>query len=253
MKKHLKSILATTIILSGIGVGQLIALADTVTTEGEITFTIDAGESIPTHPDIPDTVDPGAPEDGEIGNVDGLLRIDYVSNFRFGTHDLNLQTGGIFNAHPQMWAEEETATAPFIQVTDIRGTQLGWRLDVAQTGGQFSNNDSIMLTGAQLRLSNLRIYNTVHDLPNSTIPLPDIPTGIINLDPGGEAVTISTAGANVGMGTSHIVFGTLTTIGEPPVTTAPGVQLVIPPYAISGGTTDLNFTTELTWTLSNTP
>lgn len=259
MKKHLKSILATTIILSGIGAGQLIALADTdtdtdtATTEGEIIFTIDAGESIPTHPDIPDTVDPGAPDGGDSG-TDGHLRIDHVSDFRFGSHELNLQAGGTFNALPQRWINEETTTAPFIQVTDVRGTQEGWRLEVEQTGGQFRNTDGIVLNGAQLRLSSLRINNTVHDLPNSMIPLPEILPGNINLNPGGGAVAIATAGANVGMGTSHITFGTLTTIeGTPPVTTAPGVQLVIPPYAISGGTTDLNFTTELTWTLSNTP
>ena len=247
MKKHLKLLFATTIVLSGIGTGRFaLATPNSADTNAEIEFTLDPGPSEITTPD-PDVPDGETPDDGGSGSG-GLLRIDHVSNFNFGLQYLNPNTGGTFHALGQTWGNGAYTTSPFIQVTDARGTHTGWNLHVEQNG-QFENANGERLDGASLRLTHLQTSNTAHEMS----PAFDMPVtgsydanGMIALAPNGGSRLIATADVDAGVGETHIIFGFMLPTGF-----TSGVQLSVPPY--TSLPTDLEFSTSLTWTLSNTP
>ncbi|MTD38625.1 hypothetical protein GIX45_08285 [Erwinia sp. CPCC 100877] len=88
---------------------------------------------------------------------DGVLTIDYVSNFQFGLQHASDETTVISASDQQaVTAEKITLTIPnFIQVSDTRGTNSGWKLSVKQCS-QFHTDDQQYpeLTGAILQLNN---------------------------------------------------------------------------------------------------
>jgi len=96
----------------------------------------------PTDPILP--VDPdeedGEDEDGDTGNT-GALRIDWVTPFEFGSHELSSGT--------QIYTLERNEN-PFVQVSDFRGTGQGWVLQVKAS--EFINDENKVLKGAELSL-----------------------------------------------------------------------------------------------------
>lgn len=99
----------------------------------------------PTNPDNPNPaspIDPMDPDNPGTGHV-GPLTINYASNIKFGEQKISGKdiTYNGLNA------------APFIQVTDIRGTGAGWNLSAKSTG--FANADGKkVLKGAELSFKN---------------------------------------------------------------------------------------------------
>lgn len=87
----------------------------------------------------------------------GVLTIDYVSNFQLGSHQATKETEKIKALDQKALTENQVEiTVPnFIQITDTRGTNSGWQLTVKQVQ-QFTTNskDYPELTGAVLSLNN---------------------------------------------------------------------------------------------------
>lgn len=242
MKKILKLtlIMITTIILTTLG-ANILVLADAglnATTQGDVQFTLDYSDPeviIPGEPGIPGEPETGTPPP----EIYGPLRIDFVSNFDFGIQDLNDSTGGLFYANTQRWVGDTPNSPLFTQVTDLRGTQEGWRLTLLQPE-QFRNLDGF-LRGAQLRFQNVSVTNTSGQLPTQSMPA--------ILEPG-VLTEVANAASLHGMGTTHVLFGTIeNALGD----TTPDVQLSVPEYALPAGTEDLIFQTTLLWVLENTP
>lgn len=134
--------------ITGTTTSVLADIANTANSTNHIVF--EAGEEVtnpvdptdPNNPDPPNPIDPTDPTNPGTGNG-GPLTIDYVSNIEFGTQKT---TSGTMIYH----AQNEN---PFVQVTDKRGTGLGWNLTAKAT--EFKNIDgSKVLKGAELTFKN---------------------------------------------------------------------------------------------------
>lgn len=82
----------------------------------------------------------------------GLLSVDYASSFSFGqpTIEPTLKNYGAF---AQRFKETDALRGNYVQVTDKRGTQSGWVLQIVQDN-QFKSSTNDELTGAKLTLGN---------------------------------------------------------------------------------------------------
>ncbi|XEO94508.1 WxL domain-containing protein [Latilactobacillus sakei] len=170
------------------------------------------------------------------------LTIDRASNIRFGTQSIS--------------AKEETYSAKLdndgktdvpnsVEITDIRGTNAGWKVQIAQ-GAQLTAKDTAAkkLTGAVITLDNI---NTTTDATN----LAGAPTGgsKIVLVPGesskpGAAFDVAVAQKDQGMGTWKANFGD-TKSG------AQSIKLTVP--GATEKAKDVTYETTLIWTLADTP
>lgn len=166
------------------------------------------------------------------------LRIDKASDLHFGQQEIS--------------AEEKTYTAAldgtdpnFVQVTDVRGTNVGWKLQVAE-GAQLTSNDETakQLTGAVITLDNINLTTVDTNLAGA-------PTAgsTITLVPGtgatpGAAFDVATAAADQGMGTWKANFGTADNGDQSVKLTVPGATQKVK---------DAIYATTLTWTLNDTP
>ncbi len=131
----------------------------------------------------------------------------------------------------------------YIQVTDKRGTNAGWRLQVQQ-GAQFSTASNNVLKGAELSLSNPHVVTTSDN--NSVAPTPK---DKIILVPGtteapGAAQDVIAAQEGQGMGTWVDEFGQ----GEA-ATKSVALSVPVSAQKVKGA----QYTTELTWNLLDTP
>lgn len=243
-------LMASVILASGLSVASLSsegvsAATNSVNTTGDVTFkedTTPVGPVDPTNPDKP--VDPTNP----VTPTNGPLSIDYASSFNFGEQKIS--------------AKDETYYASFdtvkntgggvvnkpnwVQVTDKRGTNAGWKLQVQQ-GAQFSttqNGTSKELKGAQIKIKN----GTVATRTDNKATAPTASTEV-TLIPGtssqaGAAQDVMTAQSNQGMGTWVDAFGSSTTGDK-------SISLSIP--GVSEKVKDAKYTTQLTWLLNDTP
>ncbi|MCT2892429.1 WxL domain-containing protein [Lacticaseibacillus paracasei] len=167
----------------------------------------------------------------------GPLSIDFASSFNFGKQEITSETKTYFAAAQkyQDAAGTEKVGPNFVQVTDNRGTEAGWKLVVKQ-------NDQLMsvsgkeLTGAQIRLKN------GHVVTASTAAHPD-GTAEMTLVPGAEQ-TVMNAKTGSGTGTHLLNWG------KDADDAARSVELTVP-----GATTKYaeKYATTFTWTLTDTP
>ncbi|AAU19475.1 WxL domain-containing protein [Bacillus cereus] len=187
----------------------------------------------PKNPDDPDNPEDNNHEDG----TQGPLSIDYVSNFHFGKHNISGSDQVYYAKLDTVKAKSGNKEVPnFVQVTDNRGTNKGWKLTVKQNG-QFKAAET-ELTGAELKLSN-PFVNSATDKKFS-------PTAKeVTLNPDGSTQEVTIAEAGNGMGTWTTAYG------KDNVEGAKSVGLSVP------GTTakvkDTKYKTSLTWTLEDTP
>ncbi|MBP1040082.1 WxL domain-containing protein [Vagococcus sp. BWB3-3] len=164
MKKRLLlaglSICAATVL----GVTQ----ADATSTEGVINFktsTDQTGELI--KPDTEDEVITS--EDGNFST--GLLRLQFVPNFNFLEQEIKV---GPATYNPKMTTYQyadvakpgDQAIPQFVQVTDSRGLNEGWTLDVHATEFASATNS---LEFAQIEFTQSKLFNTVYDNVNSRV------------------------------------------------------------------------------------
>ncbi len=117
-------------------------------------------------PELPQySIEPDADENGENGVTGNTaeLRIDYVSNFSFGSQPISSHEqvfhAALIQADAEHTADGRIEVPAFVQVTDLRGTARGWTLSVRQndyftvSSGEYTGT---RLTGARLILSNIR-------------------------------------------------------------------------------------------------
>ncbi|MGX6962293.1 WxL domain-containing protein [Vagococcus xieshaowenii] len=198
----------------------------------------------PSNPDLPEEEIPVGPGTGS--NGDGLLKIDYVSNFYFGKMEYHPLEGADSYAYPETWVTEdgEKTTVPnYVQVSDLRANNKGWNLTVTQES-PFKSGDS-ELQGAQMSLANITSQNI------SGSQNPEVSSGEQVLKIGesikiasAKATTPSNIGESIGVGTNIIRFGDTQTMKE-------SVKLHVP----SGVSVikDVAYSTSLLWTLNDTP
>lgn len=201
--------------------------------EGNITPPVD-----PTNPGNPDPVDPEDPTNpnGPNPGTGGPLSIDYASSLDFGKQKIT-STDQVYKVKPQKFKGRGDGPN-YVQVTDSRGTEKGWSLQVKQNG-QFKSTSGKALTGAEITFQNAWV-NTA-----SASPKPSITKSSFSLktDGTGVAENIMSAKVGEGSGTYVLVFGNDTTAAD-------SIELSIP-----GSTTKYaeKYSTSLTWTLTDVP
>ncbi|MFC9542516.1 WxL domain-containing protein [Lysinibacillus sp. NPDC056959] len=187
----------------------------------------------PEDPTLPEGEDPkqGTP---------GPLSIDYASSLDFGTQKIT-STNQFYKAKPQKFSNRTPAEGPnYVQVTDGRGSDAGWSLQVKQNS-QFKSTKDKVLTGAEIRFTNGQV-NTGSASPSPSIFKPSFEL-TFNEDGTGVAQTIMSAKADEGSGTYVLAFGN-------DVTAADSIELFVP-----GSTTKYadKYSTSITWTLTDVP
>ncbi|WP_167630315.1 WxL domain-containing protein [Listeria valentina] len=210
---------------------------------GTIEFTVNKNAEPPQNPLNPDPTKPIVPKDeaDHEPGTEGPLSIDYVSNFRF----LSQETSGTTETYyadldhvTDKNSGSDVDSPNFVQVTDKRGSNSGWRLTVTQNE-QFKNeNGKDYLDGAVLTLNN----GLSNSKDGGTAPTVD--QGV-KLTPGatnGSEVMNATAGQ--GTGTWFAYFG------KDDEEAKKSIELVVPGNAkkVKG-----MYTTKLTWTLTDSP
>ena len=196
----------------------------------------------PTNPLIPiEPVNP--PQEGTYGP----LSIDFAPELDFAINEISYEDE-IYNAKLVNVKEEEEVDSEtlskrrevpnFIQVTDKRGTNDGWTLEVKQDG-QFRNESTLNkeLKGAQISLTKTIAVST------STAKAPTV-NSQIDLDPTGASSKIMSASVNSGAGTWLAVFG------AEQVDAKDAITLSVPGVTVKDS---VFYFTNLTWTLTNTP
>ena len=221
--KKFGSLFLATAILAGITLAPAASFAadgGNYDSNGVITFT-------------PNT-DPSGPNPGTAGP----LSIDYASSLDFGTQKITSKDE-VYKAKAQKYIDKDSVekTGPnFVQVTDNRGSETGWTLQMKQNS-QFATADADELTGAEITFKNGNIV-TASDSAK--------PTGqaTIVADPAGNLKNVMSAKDGQGAGTYLLDWGTDAATG------ADSIELSVP-----GSTTKYakKYSTTFTWVLSDTP
>lgn len=237
----------TKIALAGIiGVGTMVGASSFASAEQVATYdskvNIFFGENSdttgPVDPDDPDEdITPEKDPDGEDEIEDGTtgpLSIDYASHINFG----EVKTSGnteTYTANPVL-INGTDERAPYVQVTDNRGTKAGWELQVSQNA-QFATEDDTELTGAELSLAN--------GIINSNSDSDGLVSSDVTFNEFGVSFPVVKAQDRSGAGTFTNKFGE---IAEGKAT---DVSLVVPGDLIIEA--DVKYSTELNWSLEDAP
>ncbi len=129
----------------------------------------------PLEPDV--EVNPENPP--VIPENQGLLSLDFVSQFRFGQVPIR-SAKGTYHALPQHMNLAEGATETkerpnYVQITDQRNDaeETSWRLSATLDSQGFQNEDNEPLIGAQISLDNQRLMTTS---ANANASMPELST-----------------------------------------------------------------------------
>jgi len=213
----------------------------TYPTTGSVSFVAGDDVTPPTDPTEPGNpvqpIDPPTP-------VGGALSIDYASNFKFGEQKISTDDEQYFAALDQFKnpdGGDNIENVNYVQVTDKRGSLVGWNLSAEQVG-QFETAEHEVLTGAQLKINTASAVAGVADGSLDTYT-PSTVANKITFTPGVSQPGI-TAEAGKGAGTWVYRFGDTKKDG------ATAVELDVP-----GKTVKLakQYTTTINWTLATTP
>ena len=202
------------------------------------------------NPSAVEPVDPINPEieinpenKPELPENQGLLSIDFVSQFNFGEQAISANNK-IYFARPQRILNEDGSVnmieerPNYIQISDRRGDngKNGWELSVTQVN-QFRNINAQELEGAQLNMENQQLVSVQGGSP----PL-IIEEDILHLIPGSRHILLLSQESE-GMGTWIYRFGNNITSGE-------SISLEVPKGANPDATT---YSTNLSWELNAVP
>ncbi|MGE7911252.1 WxL domain-containing protein [Lysinibacillus xylanilyticus] len=188
----------------------------------------------PEDPTLPEGVDP-------LPGTPGPLSIDHASGLYFGIQEIT-STDRIYKAKPQSFKNRPNKPEGpnYVQVTDGRGTEAGWSLQVKQNK-QFESTKGKELIGAEIRFTEGQV-NTGSASPKPSIVKPSFALKF-NEDGEGVADTIMSAKAEEGSGTYVLAFGNDDNAAET-------IELFVP-----GSTTKYadEYKTTITWTLTDVP
>lgn len=224
-----------------------------------VTPPVDPEDPDPSIPVVP--IDPTDPTNPPGPGTGGPLAIDFASSLAFGEQSITSKDETYY-AHPQAFDNGNT-TENYVQVTDTRGNFAGWTLSVA-TDAQFhldtvdpsvtdesSAEVGDYLTGAQLSFSGGHV-TTEKGIDASIYPK-EVKTGSYAVS---TAETVIVAAAkNQGMGTWTYGLGTptdydTTATSADAIATKSPITLSVPGATVKKAGT---YTTNLNWTLSDTP
>lgn len=258
MKKYQKLISISAVALVGITIVQAnnVQAADkTRNTDGVVKFVPgdDEGPISPVDPEKPVVpvvpIDPIDPEKPVGPGTAGPLSLDYASSWNFGEQKITTKDK-IYYANTQKVTDPAVGPDPYevanyVQVTDLRGTLAGWSVSVKQNG-QFKTAEGATLEGAQIQLNN----GTHETASASAAPGTVQETITLAADGNGSAANVMAAATQQGGGTHILRFGSNDGATPKESSMAQGVQLTVP-----GRTEKLakQYTTKLTWTLSDVP
>lgn len=221
-------------------------------TKGEVTFVPSTDPEFPVYPLNPNPEKPVQPVDPnnpngpvvELPGTQGPLSIDFASTIKFGEQEISTKKE-IYFAEPQYYHTGENPTSNYVQVTDKRGNQAGWRLTVEQKTdfvNQSSNAVNKTIVGAELSFN-------ANDGEILTSGLGNKPVGRnISLTGAGSTAAVVAATAGQGSGLWTTTFGELETIDAKLKNT--GVTLMVPG---SAQTDAAKYSTDLEWKLENVP
>lgn len=243
-----KRILVSTFAMVGILAGgfssSAVALAaevDSASTVGDVTFVENNDPVSPVDPEDPDK--PITPDETNPGTNDGPLRIVHVSNFHFGNQKVTSKAANyhaaLEKAKDENGADETYANS--VQISDERGTNVGWKVQVKQENQFKSVTSNKELTGAQIVLK-----NTIMDKGASNVAALATPTaGDITLVPDNTTTKdIAVAAVDKGMGIQVARFGTKGSTAEE------SVELQVP---ANTAVVKEKYATDLTWILNDSP
>lgn len=151
MKKT--TMLLSTLALGAIAATTLTADAFADTTSNATIQAVAGGETPvspvdPENPKDPSKPGPTDPEDGNTTDQTGPLQINYLSNLNFGNN--------IAITSKTITANVKNDTPRFFQVSDLRGTAAGWKMNVSL--GDFTPTDTKNtdkpITGATIKFQN---------------------------------------------------------------------------------------------------
>lgn len=194
-----------------------------------------------------DPLDPEAEADPEnkpeLPEDQGLLSIDFVSSFNFGTQTISAQDQTYYAQPQRLMNDDQTVNENeerpnYVQVSDRRSDDqaTGWQLAVTQET-QFATAQNKELTGASLSLSNQQLATS----QGGIAPTLQVSETVV-LTPGHKRVLLK-AGEEEGKGTWIYRFGDRDTLGE-------SVALDIP---IGTTAEAAAYSTTFTWELSAVP
>ena len=225
--------IVTILMLFSFSTGTLAEVTSTGESEASITFTPNTDPTDPVDPEDPsqplDPEDPSGPGTGK----EGPLSLDYVSSIEFGEDKVLFESK----------TYQSTTLKPFIQVTDKRGTGAGWKVTAQVSCFQDTGIDT--LPGAKITFNNGKVISPFNANP-------PIPNSSVELETGGDAVTVVTAttGATAEEKTG---MGTWVNRWFPSASSTEGrndnVLIKVPELAASAG----NHTATITWTLTDAP
>ncbi|MHC5228243.1 WxL domain-containing protein [Enterococcus sp. LJL99] len=169
----------------------------------------------------------------------GPLSINYVSNLRFGNQKAQ-GNDAVYRVKPDQVIDDKESVIEvpnYIQITDNRGTNVGWRLTVKQNGA--FKNGSNSLTGTELVFTNPTL--SAKSGKADTAPTTN---STFTLTAAGQEALVMEAKAGHGMGTWIDRFG------ETNQQAQSSIQLKIPGDSkkVAGF-----YKTSLVWTLSDSP
>ncbi|ALS36450.1 hypothetical protein ABID30_002415 [Enterococcus rotai] len=141
---------------------------------------------------------------GDYGKTTGPLRIDYVPNINFNSNKITLDNVS-YAADSVQFKGMIAPRGNFIQVSDYRGKQVGWSLQVRQEM-QFTNKEDkkLQLDGATLSLDKASVNTNNGDLGQA----PVVSKEVISITNIGETYTLAKAPKGTGGGTWSIILGT---------------------------------------------
>lgn len=226
--KLTKAVAITCVTFTGLYFGgntaqAAVTVVDDFNVNSEASVTLEAEDTVdPTGP----VVEPTDPET-ETGN-EGPLRIDMVPNFDFGIQKIGA-TSQAYPVIPGQNAELEDFKVA-AQVTDARGTGIGWNFE-ARISKEFTDAvASRTLDGAVLKLGTGELFTAA----DNATTIPSFVTAGMNLNDALQPVM--TADTDEGLGNWAVVFS------------APDTTLTIPAGSYAG-----SYTAEVEWVLSTTP
>lgn len=208
-------------------------------TAADVNFVEDDETTKPVDPTDPtDPIDPTDP----VTPTPGPLSIDYASSFHFGEQKISAKDQ-TYNAE-LVDVTDSTGTAGkrqnWVQITDKRGTNAGWTLTVKQEQQLTSTDASAKeLKGAEIKIMNAKPKTSSDNLSAAPSQAP----AEITLTPSSE-VPVMAAKADEGTGTWVDSFGDETNGDKSISLTVPGVSEKVK---------DATYSSDLTWTLSDTP
>lgn len=223
--------------------------------EGTIKFSSDDGDGgdggegggiiDPVDPTNPDVEIPDGGGNGG-GDIDGPLTIDFVSKIDFGKRKISGSTQ-VYHASYNEYLNEEGTTLylpSFVQVTDDRGKNDGWKLEISNTQFKDAVTGDI-LEGAVLTLG---AKNQVYTQNDNGSDHKVSAKGSIVLNGQGTDQTIVNPVQDKGMGTNTIAFGAQ----EYGTADAKNSSVTLEVPGKSKKNDQATYVSELTWTLSQT-